>query len=71
MMATDAGQTAAPPVETKRKRRWFQCSLRTLLVLMLVFACGFGWLAYQIKRAREQWQAVAAIEKLGGESKFV
>lgn len=35
------GQT---PVEKKRpRRRWFQFSLKTLLVMMLVFGCGLGW----------------------------
>jgi hypothetical protein len=65
-MATDAGLNAEHPVTAKRKRRWLQFSLRTLLMLMLAFACGFGWLAYKIERAREQREAVKAIEGLGG-----
>lgn len=63
-MAADAGQTVERPV--KPKRRWLQFSLRTLLALMLAFGCGFGWLAYKIKEARERREAVKAIEKLGG-----
>jgi hypothetical protein len=30
------------PTSPKPRRRWFQYSLRTLLVLMLAFGCGFG-----------------------------
>jgi hypothetical protein len=31
-MATDAGQTGEHPVKAEPKRRWFQFSLRTLMV---------------------------------------
>jgi hypothetical protein len=42
----------AAPVTLEKKshklhRRWFQFSLRTLLLLMLVFGCGLGWVAYE------------------------
>ena len=53
-------------MKTKPRRRWLQFSLRTMLVLMLAFGCGFGWLAYQIKQARQQREAANVIEKLGG-----
>jgi hypothetical protein len=33
-MASDAGQTAEYSIEAKPKRRWFQFSLRTLLIVM-------------------------------------
>ena len=58
--------TAEPSTTPKPRRRWLQFSLRTLMVLMLVLGCGFGWLAYEIKMVREQREAVTAIEKLGG-----
>ena len=54
------------PTTPKPCRRWLQVSLRTMMVLMLTFGCGFGWFAYKIKRAREQREVVKAIEKLGG-----
>jgi hypothetical protein len=44
-MATDARPTAEPPAKAKPKRRWLQFSLRTLLVLVLLTGCGFGFLA--------------------------
>ena len=47
----------------KPVRRWYQFSLRTLLLVMTVFAV---WLGIKIHQARQQKQAVAAIEKLGG-----
>ena len=45
-----------PPISTtnespKPKRRWFQFSLRTLLVMMLVFGCGFG-MGVRIRRGK-------------------
>ena len=48
---------------TKPRRRWFQFSLRTLLVLVAVVAV---WLALLVNAARKQREAVAAIEALGG-----
>ena len=63
--------TTQPP---KPKRRWYQFSLRTLLVVMLVSCIGFAWIGSRMKQARENRdrvaaveETVAAIEKLGGE----
>ena len=47
-------------------RRRFQFSLGTLLALVVVVALPFSWLAVEMKRAREQREAVDAIGKLGG-----
>ncbi len=63
-MTADAGQTAEHRVNTKRKRRWFQYSLRTML--MLAFGCGLGWVAQRRQNARTQRDAAAAIRELGG-----
>src|SRR5689334_19846235 len=49
---------SAPP-----KRRWFQFSLRTLLILTTVVAIGCGWFAMKIRRARRQDAAVEALRK--------
>ena len=60
---------AAAPVTEKRqprRRRWFQLSLRTLFLLMLLISVALGWLAMVIERGRQQRQAVAAIQNLGG-----
>jgi len=48
------------------RRRWLQFSLRTMMVLMVVFGAGFGWLGMMVKRARAQRDAAKAIEELGG-----
>ena len=47
--------------------RWrFQFSIRSLLVLVVVVALPFSWLAVEMKRAREQRAAIQAIQKAGG-----
>jgi len=47
-------------------RRRFQFSIRSLLVLVIVVAVPFSWLAVEMKAAREQKEAVEAIMKVGG-----
>jgi hypothetical protein len=54
---------ADPP---KRKRRWFQFSLRTLMIFTLMCAIPCAWLGSKIARKRKEREAVAAIEALGG-----
>ena len=47
--------------------RWrFQFRLRTLLVLTVVVALPCSWLGLEMKRAKQQRDAVAAIRRLGG-----
>jgi len=48
------------------RRRLYQFSLRALLIFVTLAGCGFGWLGWRIREAREQQAAVAAIQKLGG-----
>ncbi len=45
------------------RRRWMQFSLRGFLVVLTI---GCLWLGWQVNRAREQREAVQAIEALGG-----
>ena len=52
----------------KPRRRWFQYSLRTLLVLTLVVCIGMGWIGVKMQQARKEREAVAAIEQLGGQA---
>jgi hypothetical protein len=46
--------------------RRFQFSLRTLLVLMVAVAVPFSWLSVEMKKAREQKEAVDKIDNSGG-----
>ena len=49
------------------RRRWYQFSLKTLLVVMLLLCLGpGGYVAYEQNKVRRQKEAVEAIEKLGG-----
>ncbi len=50
----------------KPRLRWFQYSLRTLLLVMLLASIGMSWVAVRMQRARKQKAAVEAIKKLGG-----
>jgi hypothetical protein len=51
----------------KPPRRWFQYSLRSFLVLTTALAV---WLGIVVNRAREQREAVEAIEALGGRVQY-
>jgi len=50
----------------KRKRRWWQFNLKTLLAGTMVVSVVFACLGVNLRRARDQMEAVTAIEKLGG-----
>src|SRR6266700_3862204 len=54
----------------KRKRRWFQFSLRTLMIFTLVVAVACAWLGRKIEQKRREREAVTAIVKLGGEAHY-
>ena len=54
-------------VVKRPKRRWFQFSLRTLLLMMLVAMPTFSGLAWQLKRrseSKQAWQRIADEEEL-------
>jgi hypothetical protein len=50
----------------KSRRRWFQYSLRSLMLVMLLASLGMSWFAVRMKRAQKQKHAVEEIRKLGG-----
>ncbi len=55
--------STSPP---KPKRRWYQFSLRTLLIFMLVCGVGLGFFGRKAEQVRRQRLAIAAIEKASG-----
>ena len=60
-------QTEPPKADPpKRKRRWFQFSLRTLLIFTLICAIPCAWLGRRIEQKRRERDAVSAIRTLGG-----
>ena len=56
-----------PTVAPKMKLRWYQYSLRSLMLLMLLSCLAMSWVATKIKQGQQQKAAVEEIEKLGGQ----
>ena len=53
-----------------RPRRWYQFSLRTLLIGMVVVSAGVGLVGIRMQRARRQQAGVLAIEAIGGSAMY-
>jgi len=49
----------------KRKRRWFQFSLRMLFVVIAVLAVLFGWFGNRMRYVKKQRRAVEVIRNTG------
>ena len=45
----------------QRKPRWFQFSLRALLLFVLLVSIGMSWLAVKLQRARQQRETVEEV----------
>jgi hypothetical protein len=58
--------STSPPEAPARKLRWFQYSLRSLLLFTLLVSVGMSWVAVRMGKARRQKEAVEEIRKLGG-----
>ncbi|MHB1035957.1 MAG: leucine-rich repeat domain-containing protein [Pirellulales bacterium] len=54
--------TSAAP----RRLRWYQFSLRTALILMLLAALGCSWFAVKLRQAQRRQEVVDNFTKLGG-----
>lgn len=65
MNLQDAARKSGPP-----RRRWFQFSLRTLLLAMLVFGCGLGWLANKRMKSQQAWDAIKTAQRQRGVLRF-
>lgn len=51
------------PVASHTKLRWYQFSLRTLLIFVTLVVAFFCWFGYKLRLAREQRAAVLEIQK--------
>ena len=53
-----------------RGRRWYQFSLRSLLVVTLILGAAGGWLGKRLVQKHEERQAIEAIVTAGGDTSF-
>jgi hypothetical protein len=51
----------------KRRRRWFQFSLRTLMIVVTLVAVPLGYVGWTVKIIRERTDMIAKIRGIGGE----
>jgi hypothetical protein len=64
-------QCEPPSAESpKPKRRWFQFSLRTLLIVVALLAVPLGYVGWQAKIVRERKAMVREVAKMGGQVVF-
>jgi hypothetical protein len=61
-METEPSKT----VSAKRKCRWFQFSLRTLLIVVMLLAVPCAYVGWQVKFVRERKALLSAIRDRGG-----
>jgi hypothetical protein len=64
---TDTTTLAAKPPTPKRRLRWYQFSLRSLLLFVLVVSIGMSCVAVRMQDVKKQQAAVEAIRQLGGQ----
>jgi len=55
---------------TKPRRRWYQFSLRTLLIVVTLSAVPLGWVGWKLEQGRRQRAVVAWVQKWGGSVGF-
>jgi Leucine-rich repeat (LRR) protein len=56
--------------DPKRRRRWYQFRLRTLLIAVAIVAIPCAWLGSRIERKRNQQQTVDMFREYGGGIRF-
>ena len=59
-MSTDE----SPTTSSVHKLRWYQYSLRTLLIVMVLASFGLSWFAVKLQQARRQRAVVAELTSL-------
>ena len=55
----------------KPKRHWFQFSLRTLLVMTVIFSCGLGWVANERRKNTKYQSDYDALCRIGNVQFFI
>lgn len=55
---------------SKPKLRWYQYSLRSLLILVTLFGIACSWVAVKMREARLEAEAAEAIRKMGGSAYY-
>jgi hypothetical protein len=72
-------QTELPKAEPKRKRRWFQFSLRSLMIGVTLLAVPFAYVGWQAKIVRQRQAMLfenprigllSIVESVGGEKRL-
>ncbi|MGD0382246.1 MAG: hypothetical protein ABSA77_01915 [Thermoguttaceae bacterium] len=58
--------TPDPPANLKPQRHWYQYSLRTLMIVVTLFAVVCSWFAVKMQQARRQREAVEELLKFDG-----
>jgi hypothetical protein len=57
-------------VSEKPKHRWYQFSLKAMLLLLTLTSVALGWLTYERNEVQKRETAIARIEELGGRVYF-
>src|ERR1700680_1054774 len=70
MSAADPNSDPLKSNPPKRKRRWLQFSLRSLLVFTLMCAVGSALVARRMERKRQDRETVKIIIKSGGQALY-
>ena len=65
-MEADCSLTIEKSAKPKSKRRWYQYSLRTLMICVTLFAVACSWFAVKMQQAKKQREAVEKLLKSGG-----
>jgi len=63
--------TNETPNTKPRRRRWYQFSVRTLLIMVTISAVPLGWVGWKLEQGRRERAVIAWIEEMGGYVKFV
>ena len=62
-----AGMADEQDEPNKPRQRWFQFSLRTLMLFVVVASHAFAWLGVMVQRARDHRQANAEVRRVAAE----